>query len=182
MLSYSPTSQQWCCPKLRYATSPSLGQGHSLTLLMLQKMRIRRIQKKTAITPVPIRMTISTLVLSSEPVGQEGNRSFRDSHSVPQLSHLLWPASGYGETGEVCLPELNMLWTTDPPVRAPCHQQGLGAFTASCCLVSQGRGMGPWPHSYSTSSSPGVSWLLVPSTETLAEEFTQPLALQTLHR
>ena len=42
--------------------------------------------------------------------------------------------------------------------------------------------MGPWPHSYSTPSYPGVSWLLVPSTETLAEEFTQPLALQTLHR
>jgi len=149
---------------------------------MLQKMRIRRIQKKTAITPVPIRMTISTLVLSSEPVGREGNHSFRDSHSVPQLSHPLWPASGCGKTGELCLRELNMLSTTDLPARAPCHQQGLGAFTASCCLVSQGGGMGHWPCSYSPPSSPGVSWLLVPSTETLAEEFTQPLALQTLHR
>lgn len=37
---------------------------------MLQKMRIKRIQKKMAITPVPIKITISTLVLSSEPMGQ----------------------------------------------------------------------------------------------------------------
>lgn len=55
---------------------PCLGQRQSRTLLMLQKMRISKIQKKTAITPVPIRMTISTLVLSSEPVGWEGNHSF----------------------------------------------------------------------------------------------------------
>lgn len=47
------------------------GWKRSLTLLILQKMRIKRIQKKMAITPVPIKITISTLVLSSEPIGEE---------------------------------------------------------------------------------------------------------------
>lgn len=41
--------------------------GGALTLLMLQKMRRRRTQKKTAMTPVPTRITISMLPLSSEP-------------------------------------------------------------------------------------------------------------------
>lgn len=41
--------------------------GETLTLLMLQKMRRRRTQKKTAMTPVPTRITISMLPLSSEP-------------------------------------------------------------------------------------------------------------------
>lgn len=41
--------------------------GGALTLLMLQKMKRRRIQKKTAMTPVPTRITISMLPLSSEP-------------------------------------------------------------------------------------------------------------------
>lgn len=39
----------------------------ALTFLMLQKMRRRRTQKKTAMTPVPTRITISMLPLSSEP-------------------------------------------------------------------------------------------------------------------
>lgn len=60
------------------------------TLLILQKMRMRRIQKKTAMTPVPMRMTISTLVLSSEPVGGGGQRwDQEDAHSP--LSAPAWP-------------------------------------------------------------------------------------------
>lgn len=39
----------------------------ALTFLILQKMRRRRTQKKTAMTPVPTRITISMLPLSSEP-------------------------------------------------------------------------------------------------------------------
>lgn len=57
-----------------YYTKSNLLDGgwkRSLTLLILQKMRIKRIQKKMAITPVPIKITISTLVLSSEPIGEE---------------------------------------------------------------------------------------------------------------
>jgi hypothetical protein len=44
-----------------------LSKGRHLTLLMLQKMRRRRTQKKTAMTPVPTRITISMLLLSSDP-------------------------------------------------------------------------------------------------------------------
>lgn len=47
-----------------------LGRG-ALTLLMLQKMMRRRTQKKTAMTPVPTRITISMLPLSSEPAWAE---------------------------------------------------------------------------------------------------------------
>lgn len=39
----------------------------SLTRLALQKTRMSKAQKKTAMTPVPIRITISTLALSLEP-------------------------------------------------------------------------------------------------------------------
>lgn len=39
----------------------------TLTRLTLQKMRMRRTQKKMAIIPVPMRITISTFVLLSDP-------------------------------------------------------------------------------------------------------------------
>lgn len=39
----------------------------SLTRLALQKTRMSKAQKKTAMTPVPMRITISTLALSLEP-------------------------------------------------------------------------------------------------------------------
>lgn len=45
----------------------NFSRGKTLTLFMLQKMRRRRTQKKTAMTPVPISITISMLPLSSEP-------------------------------------------------------------------------------------------------------------------
>lgn len=38
-----------------------------LTLRILHMMRRRRTQKKTAMTPVPTRITISVLTFSSEP-------------------------------------------------------------------------------------------------------------------
>lgn len=43
------------------------GRRRTLTLFMLQKMSRRRTQKKTAMTPVPMSITISMLPLSSEP-------------------------------------------------------------------------------------------------------------------
>lgn len=42
-------------------------EAFSLTRFTLQKMRMSRAQKKTAMTPVPMRITISTLALSLEP-------------------------------------------------------------------------------------------------------------------
>lgn len=44
-----------------------------LTDLTLQKIRRRRTQKKMAITPVPMRITISTFVLLSDPDGYMEN-------------------------------------------------------------------------------------------------------------
>lgn len=42
-----------------------------LTRLALQKTRMSKAQKKTAMTPVPMRITISTLALSLEPPHKE---------------------------------------------------------------------------------------------------------------
>lgn len=56
-----------------------LGRG-ALTLLMLQKMRRSSNQKKTAMTPVPIRIMISMLPLSWEPAWTE--RSCACVHAV----------------------------------------------------------------------------------------------------
>lgn len=41
-----------------------------LTRFILQRMRISRAQKKTAMTPVPISITISTLALSLDPLDE----------------------------------------------------------------------------------------------------------------
>lgn len=65
----------------------SWGQG-VLTLLMLQKMRRRRTQKKTAMTPVPTRITISMLPLSSEPEWAE-SRGGNCAHIVRGRGHTL---------------------------------------------------------------------------------------------
>lgn len=54
----------------RWGEPMGAGRG-ALTLLMLQKMMRRRTQKKTAMTPVPTRITISMLPLSSEPAWAE---------------------------------------------------------------------------------------------------------------
>lgn len=54
----------------RFGTGENLCRGlgeKTLTLFMLQKMSRRRTQKKTAMTPVPMSITISMLPLSSEP-------------------------------------------------------------------------------------------------------------------
>lgn len=51
----------------RFSTGEDLCAGSTLTLFMLQKMSRRRTQKKTAMTPVPMSITISMLPLSSEP-------------------------------------------------------------------------------------------------------------------
>lgn len=115
--------------------------GETLTLLMLQKMRRRRTQKKTAMTPVPTRITISMLPLSSEPE---------------------WAERGYS----VCV-----FWEGD----APCEKRP----------VWRARLEGG---DYEKASSAGGRWAggcngeVGPSTATLAEELTQPLALHTLHR
>lgn len=56
-----------------------LGRG-ALTLLILQKMRRSSNQKKTAMTPVPIRIMISMLPLSWEPEWTERSRVSARAH------------------------------------------------------------------------------------------------------
>lgn len=114
----------------------SWGQG-VLTLLMLQKMRRRRTQKKTAMTPVPTRITISMLPLSSEPE---------------------WAESGGGNYAHI--------------VRGRGHTLRAAPLLVGTAGIECGQKAG-WG---------GRAGEVGPSTATLAEELTQPLALHTLHR
>lgn len=99
---------------------------------MLQKMRRRKNQKKTAMTPVPTRIASSMLPLSSEPECAEGGKCV-----------CVWEGCTCGKHP--------FLW-------------------APFVLRAGGR----WVE--------GREGETRPSTATLAEELTQPLALHTLHR
>lgn len=59
----------------------------TLTRLTLQKMKMRRTQKKMAITPVPMRITISTFVLLSDPNG--GKHVWHGMRSFPAVCAIL---------------------------------------------------------------------------------------------